>query len=248
MREERFLVRTPMARYFLIDHCANCLTSLSWEVEGLFCSTWCREIATFVRYKRSVTRDGRITLPDVRYAVMIQVAHLLNGGYGSLGRTLSPATRRAVKERDRGLCRVCGKQGTEVDHIDGSSPDLDNLQLLCPDCHQAKTSEHLAPAPQADRTLILAFELSRVLPDEPRLLADDEHEWNLAWRKLKSERRQRLVVLAEAVGVDITTVKKTAELVEAILDSGDDLGRVAEDDDSGYGPASYFARSLDRED
>jgi 5-methylcytosine-specific restriction protein A len=62
--------------------------------------------------------------------------------------------RRGVEQRDRirtranGCCEACAKDGVirlgcEVDHIvaleDGGSNDDDNLQLLCYDCHLAKT-------------------------------------------------------------------------------------------------------------
>lgn len=50
---------------------------------------------------------------------------------------------------DRGLCRMCGRPGNEVDHIIELTPDnindpeislnLDNLQTLCHRCHGIKT-------------------------------------------------------------------------------------------------------------
>lgn len=60
-------------------------------------------------------------------------------------------TRRAVIARDNGLCRQClargiTKAGTDVDHITKAvdRPDLfhslDNLQLLCHECHSEKTA------------------------------------------------------------------------------------------------------------
>ena len=53
-----------------------------------------------------------------------------------------------VKTRDKGLCRHClinghVTLGTEVDHVKpiarGGTDALDNLQLLCGDCHESKT-------------------------------------------------------------------------------------------------------------
>lgn len=53
--------------------------------------------------------------------------------------------RSKVIRRDRGRCVKCGAKGTEVDHIrnvaDGGRWVLENLQLLCEDCHQIKIQE-----------------------------------------------------------------------------------------------------------
>ena len=59
------------------------------------------------------------------------------------------AIRKAILNRDCGLCQVCIAQGrltvaTEVDHItqiaDGGTDDYDNLQAICHDCHADKTA------------------------------------------------------------------------------------------------------------
>ena len=54
--------------------------------------------------------------------------------------------RKAALARDHSTCRLCGQPATDVDHrielIDGGAPfDLENLQALCPACHDAKSSE-----------------------------------------------------------------------------------------------------------
>lgn len=58
--------------------------------------------------------------------------------------------RPAVLRRDEGLCQPCLRAGrytpgTEVDHIiskaNGGTDDLDNLELICTECHKAKTSQ-----------------------------------------------------------------------------------------------------------
>jgi hypothetical protein len=51
------------------------------EIEGLYCSEPCSQMAETIRYWRRVTRDGRIERPDVREALSTRVAHLLAGGY-----------------------------------------------------------------------------------------------------------------------------------------------------------------------
>ena len=122
MRTPPFVVEVPSNRYFIDDHCANCLEPLPEDVEALLLVV-CAEIADAVRYQRRVTRDGRIDDPLVQDAVEIRNAFLLAGGYRALGRTMSLTTRVEVKTRDGGKCQVCGKPGTEIDHIDGSSGD-----------------------------------------------------------------------------------------------------------------------------
>ena len=57
--------------------------------------------------------------------------------------------RKLVIARDKGLCQACLRQGyvsegTECDHIlpraKGGEDELSNLQMLCKDCHKAKTA------------------------------------------------------------------------------------------------------------
>ena len=59
--------------------------------------------------------------------------------------------RLKVIERDKGRCQLCGHlldhDFGEIDHIvpisHGGTSDMENLQLLCPDCHAEKSrGEH----------------------------------------------------------------------------------------------------------
>jgi len=250
MRTPPFVVTVPSDRYFQDDHCANCLEPLPDDEETLFCSAWCAEIASTVRYQRRVFRDGRIEQPDVREAVMVRNAFLLAGGYHSLGRTLTQATRTEVKVRDGGRCTICGKPGTEIDHIASSSSDLDNLQLLCTDCHHAKTAQNLRPASPEQSDLLKALFLTRVVPDEPTLLADDDVQWQSAWRGLKSARKKRFVDRLVDLGVDIGGLKTRAEMLVELEDFINDLAdesAASEDYDGGFGQRSYFARAMQKD-
>ena len=74
------------------------------------------------------------------------------------------------------------KAGTDIDHIDGSSPDPDVLQMLCADCHHAKTSENLMPASEEQGAWLLALHLTCMMLDAPTLLADDQDGWQHLWR------------------------------------------------------------------
>lgn len=133
--------------------------------------------------------------------VQIDMAFLLIGGYAALGRKVTDATRAEVIARDDGKCQQCGKPGTDVDHIDGSSDDTGNLQLLCTDCHRVKTNANMVPAPDEQRALVAAFYLHRIEPDEPRLLADDEQSWDGQWRSLQAARKERFESSLLALGM-----------------------------------------------
>ena len=60
-------------------------------------------------------------------------------------------TKQEVIMRERGICQVCGKRGTEVHHIielndeNVDDPNIalnpDNLQLLCTSCHNQMRAE-----------------------------------------------------------------------------------------------------------
>ncbi|WP_213816136.1 HNH endonuclease, partial [Glaciihabitans sp. dw_435] len=138
-----------------------------------------------------------------------------------------------------------GKPGSEIDHIAGSTGELENLQLLCGDCHRAKTSTHLVPASTDQAALLQSLMLNRVAPEAPRLLADDDANWQDAWRGLKAARRRRFIDKLESEGVDLHGLKTRADMVLAREDAMDDWSSgpvFMLDDDGGYGPSSYFAR------
>lgn len=236
---------------FEADHCANCFRPLPDDVEGLFCDSWCNEIADNVRYWRRVHRDGRATAPDVQQAIRTRVAFMLAGGYDSLGRRLTASTRSLVKARDDGKCVQCGKPGTEIDHIAGSSSDLANLQLLCKDCHRAKTRRNMVLAGAGEQLIVEQFCQRRVLPDTASRLADDQGEWPSRWQQLKQERRERFIDRLESAGIDTTGTWTWAGMVLELEDAlADDVAEVSvtADDDSGYGPSSYYARAMAREE
>ncbi len=180
-------------RMFEPNHCANCMEPLPEKIDGLFCSELCSQTADTIRYWRRVSRDGRIDDPDVKLAIRTRVAHLLAGGYRRQARQLSDGVREQVWRSDGGLCVLCGKPGAEIDHIDTDSADLSNLQLLCLECHHAKTARQMVPASEVQTTWINELIAERVVPNVPALLCDDEVRWATEWRSLKSARRARLL-------------------------------------------------------
>ena len=235
------------------DHCASCMQPLPVQIQGLFCSELCTQTASTIRYWRGVMRDGRIKDPDVKRAVETKVAHLLAGGYRRQARRLPEQLRSEIRDRDKGACQQCGKPGAEIDHIDGESPDLSNLQLLCADCHHAKTAEKVVPADEEQKKLVKELSDARVKPSVPSRLCDDEVNWATQWRALKKERRSRLLELLGEMGYGLREFTGTSwpEMWDEVLDGdgdGDGEDGYTEDDDSGYGPNSYFAHAMARDD
>lgn len=206
--------------------CVNCDAALADDNQGLYCTPLCRDKAKFVRYARGCLRDGRADRdPDVTYALRIRMAIILGGGYPA-ERSLPPAVRRAVVERDQGLCRLCGAPGEQIDHIDGSSADLSNLRLLCQACHRKVTEEHLVPATaeQAEEAHAL---WTRVRATRPRRICDNEQRWASGWRVLLADRRDWL---------------RDPGYVEA-----DEVCLDPSDYDGGFGPGSYFAHAMEKD-
>ena len=211
------------ASLFMPDCCANCDAALEMENQTLFCGEFCRQVADFVRYSRGVIRDpARTDDPEVIEAIRVRMAILIGGGYPTGARHLSPGQRATIIERDSGKCRECGAPANEIDHIAGSSEDPSNLQLLCHDCHMAKTKGSFVPA--SDPQMAWAKELwdSRIYPDAPLRLSDDTERWGKEWRALKKERADRLWNQVERQTGRVRTqfkCVKWSEVVATVRDS-----------------------------
>lgn len=209
--------------HFEDDHCANCGDALIHWLPRLFCDDWCRETAGAVRYARGTTRDGRTEDdPKVFDSIQIKFAHLLNGGYQSLGRDVTQTVRKAVIARDGGVCVRCGEPANQVDHMDGSDNSAGNLQLLCDDCHRAKTYGSLRPAPEEESLLLRMVWLVRISPEQPALRCDDEREWQTIERQLRRERDIRLDTEVATLGIKarrrMTKPARAVLLAEAAQD------------------------------
>lgn len=164
----------------------------------LFCSEFCAEEAGTVRYARAVISDGRILQPDVAEAVKIRVGMVLGGGYPRGQRSLSPAVREAIFERDGHKCRVCGGLATQIDHIN-DDPELVvrdindplNLQALCDPCHRKKTLALFVPAGSEQQVKGEAL-WARIEASVPTRPCDDEQNWKNEWRKIAADRTARV--------------------------------------------------------
>ena len=178
--------------------CLNCNKVIEYPVKPiLYCSPNCKQEAELIRYARSCIKDGRIHAQDVREAITIKMAHILNGGYNSQERYVSEELREHVHQHFNGVCCQCGEPGTDVDHIAGPSNDVDNLQLLCRSCHNKKTLLRVQPVCRDNddydrllqrRTLIDA----RIEAEEPIQICDNDVNWNEDWRSIRAARKSFL--------------------------------------------------------
>jgi hypothetical protein len=143
--------------------CLNCDEEVTLgTAPKLYCSEGCSQEAELVRYVRGRTKDGRIHEPDVAEAIQIRLAAVMAGGYPKQARCIPPKIRAAVIARDNGQCRACGGPGTEIDHINGSSQALENLQLLCDPCHNKKTVAGMVVVhPEDEKLQVKAFYSAR---------------------------------------------------------------------------------------
>lgn len=116
---------------------------------------------------------------------------MLSGGYPKEERRLSGETRAAVRDRDNGMCVLCGAPGEEIDHISDSSSELTNLRLLCHDCHRKVTEEHLRPIAENDikKRMRLVETLIRVDAAQP-VRPCDSPDWSKRWSAWVREHRQ----------------------------------------------------------
>ncbi len=230
---------------FLADQCANCDAALEIENQTLFCGEFCTQLASFVRYARRVVRDPvRSVDSEVREAIRTRMAILIGGGYPERARRLTDEQRSAIIERDEGKCVRCGEPANEIDHIAGSASDPSNLQLLCDRCHNAKTKQAFVPASPEQSAWARDLWETRIFVEQPTRLCDDDQRWDSVWRKLKSERGERLWErLVDETGLRREDFKGSkmkwpdivAEAYDSNVLSGEDLEGVWDDIDPGGG-------------
>jgi 5-methylcytosine-specific restriction endonuclease McrA len=184
----------------------------------LFCSEGCQQEASFVRYYRNCNSRGTLALPDIQMAFMTRMLHILNGGYKQGSRRIPLATRKQVYERDKEKCQKCGNPGREVDHIEGGSNSINNLQVLCQVCHIEKTKANFKPITTKMsgtdyRNAKIAKLRSRTESKLPKRICDDEEHWNTNQKIILADMRralynERFLELGRNEGIDISKLEK----------------------------------------
>lgn len=182
--------------------CMHCAAEMPPFIKPkLYCSLACEQEAELVRYVRRCVSDERIKQQDVQDAINNRLAHIMSGGYDKASRKLSPEIRENVLRRSKGKCALCGKDGDDIDHIDGASCDLSNLQLLCKDCHNQKTQSNIvAVAPGTAEYEYIKARTEQfwkyVQAVEPVRVCHDQESWASVWRQYQKERKPFAIVVS----------------------------------------------------
>ena len=111
------------------------------------------------------------------------------GGYGERERRISSSLRASVTKRDGGVCRSCGRPGTDIDHVSGDSSKMENLQLLCKSCHNKKTKKQIIEITVEDERYTDHMKKAKTLYARcesllPQRLCDDDELWPEQYKRV----------------------------------------------------------------
>jgi len=175
--------------------CLNCDDAMPpFAKPKLYCSLACEQEAELIRYGRRCLRDNRLDQPDIQLTIRTRLAHIMAGGYDKASRRVPDKTREALLTRSGGKCEVCGKEGHDIDHTEGNSSAIINLQYLCKDCHNAKTQLRIVPIkPGTELYKYVKNRTERfwisVRSKQPMRICHDQDAWAGLWRQLLNERK-----------------------------------------------------------
>lgn len=185
----------PLSTTFTPGTCVNCDSSdVTWQ-SPLYCSPGCRQAAELVRYVRACRRDGRWERPDVKEAAQIKMALLLGGGYSEERKRVPADVRGEVFRRAGGRCQKCfrvfeidGDAGPTIQHLNGDSNDISNLEGWCRACNNADAKAKFRPVVPGSEQAIVARQLeARWRAPTPIRLCDDDQRWKDLWRQFTKE-------------------------------------------------------------
>ncbi len=205
--------------------CVNCKGAIPITRQiKLFCLDLCKDEAKYVRYYRSCMADGRVGQADVQMALRIQRAFLLSGGYNARERNISNDIREAVIASAGSRCSLCGKHGTEIDHILGTSDELSNLQLLCWSCHTKKTAEgfkELTPDHPRYKEIMRRVQKldDRIYAIIPVRECDNEEKWDDNYRTVLKKRKQTYERWIHGAVLPLVKNRLSARKITIILNS-----------------------------
>lgn len=75
------------------------------------------------------------------------------------------------------------------------------------------TAQNLDPASPEHSAQLQMLLLTRVVPDAPTLLGDDDANWQSIWRSLKTARKTRFIEHLTAEGFELAGLKTRAEVI-----------------------------------
>lgn len=183
--------------------CLGCDKDVGALWMDLFCTPLCREEATLVRYWRRKIVDGTAAWPAIAHAINVRLKLIKGGGYNEAERGKARRHKPQLLARSGGLCEMgCGRAGEEIDHRDGDSNSLNNLQWLCTECHRVKTETRmrLDASPHSLRTH--ADIHRRAYAPAPLRECDNEQEWARRERRLREARRRSGMTAIAATSVE----------------------------------------------
>jgi len=147
-----------------------------------------------VRYARRTRARGVFDRPDVQEAITIRLGLIIgSGGYDTKGRRIPSETRAEVYALAAGKCQKCGQKFGEdfdsqrtIQHLNGSSSDIVNLQAWCMRCNKDDVLGKMVPiTDEEDAEAAIMIEM-RWEAKKPLRLCDDEVHWESMWRNLQA--------------------------------------------------------------
>lgn len=161
----------------------------------LFCSLACSDVAICVRlFRKKIASETLWDHPTLAGAGQ-SISFWVSSGvpYSALGRRVPRVVKLAVYERDGGTCQLCGKAATQIDHINGSSPDPANLRAVCSECNRQEALAAWRPVSDPSAAQERASRLAEYIASPlPLTAAFDHSTWNDGWRTHQAARRALL--------------------------------------------------------
>lgn len=205
--------------------CVNCDRPIPWDRRvKLFCSDLCKNESDYVRYYRRCIQDGRIKQPDIQEALHIKFVFLVSGGYPRDERVISLEIRERVIALYKGRCAICGRPGSDIDHVLGSDNDISNLQLLCRECHNKKTVAGFIKIPPDDPRYTVVVQKrveleTRIYALTPKRPCDNQLDWPTISKRIRNERKliffESLVPIVNDLVEKDLSLRRIAEVLNA---------------------------------
>ncbi|MEK6879708.1 MAG: HNH endonuclease signature motif containing protein [Nanoarchaeota archaeon] len=136
--EWKFKVKKVFLEKAIFNNCLNCgksyRTKKFSQSKSRYCSKECQYSS--VIFKKMMASNSK---PDMK----LEKNSAWKGGisFEPYSVDWTETLKRAVRERDKYICKICGLYGLDIHHIDYNKKncDLENLITLCHSCH-AKTN------------------------------------------------------------------------------------------------------------